>query len=120
MSLGLWVTVILFASLAMLWGVIGIVFSLINTVIVPYETLTGPIGLYLWSCLSGIDIFLKQIIVKSFLITKVFIYSSLHIYFYDHFCCSIFWRNSPKRFIAGPNFRRMDFRRFSMVIWSNF
>lgn len=53
MSLGLWITIILFAVLALLWGVVGIVFALINTVIVPYETITGPLGLYLWSSLAG-------------------------------------------------------------------
>lgn len=55
MSIGLWVTTILFAALAMLWAVIGAIFSLINTVIIPYETLTGPLGLYLWSCLAGTE-----------------------------------------------------------------
>lgn len=72
MSLGLWVTIILFAVLALLWGVVGIVFSLINTVIVPYETITGPVGLYLWSSLAVLCTFISILLYVVQYYTTIF------------------------------------------------
>jgi len=72
MSLGLWVTIILFAVLALLWGVVGIVFALINTVIVPYETITGPLGLYLWSSLAVLCTFISILLFVIQYYTTIF------------------------------------------------
>jgi len=72
MSMGLWVTVILFAVLALLWGVVGIVFALINTVIVPYETITGPLGLYLWSSLAVLCTFISILLFVVQYYTSIF------------------------------------------------
>ncbi len=53
MSLGIWISVIVFCSLALLWGIAGMVFALVNTLIKPIETITGPLGLYVWSSIAG-------------------------------------------------------------------
>ena len=52
-NMGLWVSTILFAVLAICWGLVAVVFSAINASIRPIETITGPMGLYLWNGLAG-------------------------------------------------------------------
>uniref|UniRef100_A0A914WTS6 Uncharacterized protein n=1 Tax=Plectus sambesii TaxID=2011161 RepID=A0A914WTS6_9BILA len=52
MTKSIWVCIVVFAALSLLWTTVGIVFSLVNTVIKPIETIAGPIGIYLWSGLA--------------------------------------------------------------------
>ncbi|XP_069140350.1 clarin-2-like isoform X2 [Argopecten irradians] len=49
---GLWVSTIVLSSLGMAWGLVCIGFSIFNIVGKPIETITGPMGLYLWNFLA--------------------------------------------------------------------
>ncbi|XP_033757242.1 clarin-2-like isoform X2 [Pecten maximus] len=49
---GLWVATIVLSSLGMAWGLVSIGFSIFNIVGKPIETITGPMGLYLWNGLA--------------------------------------------------------------------
>ncbi|XP_013783839.1 clarin-2-like [Limulus polyphemus] len=54
MKFGLWLFTIICVALSMLFGLVGAVFAVINTVIVPVELITGMMGLYLWNCIGAI------------------------------------------------------------------
>ncbi|XP_014675119.1 PREDICTED: clarin-3-like [Priapulus caudatus] len=45
----LWITTVIFACIAVLWGLVAAIFALINATSNPIETITGPMGLYLWN-----------------------------------------------------------------------
>lgn len=53
MTFGLWLLTILSISIAMIFGLVGAIFSIINTVMTPIETITGVQGLYLWNGLAS-------------------------------------------------------------------
>ncbi|XP_022342982.2 uncharacterized protein LOC111136429 isoform X1 [Crassostrea virginica] len=47
-----WVLVILMSALGMIWGLVFIGFAIFNICGKPIETVTGPLGLYLWKGLT--------------------------------------------------------------------
>lgn len=49
---GFWVGVIVLFSIAMVWGLVSIGFTVFNIFGKPIETITGPLGLYLWNLLA--------------------------------------------------------------------
>ncbi|XP_053213266.1 clarin-2-like [Panonychus citri] len=49
MPFGLWLFTILSVAIAMLFGLVSLIFSIINTVITPIEVITGLRGLLLWN-----------------------------------------------------------------------
>ncbi|KAK7109421.1 hypothetical protein V1264_013467 [Littorina saxatilis] len=51
-SFALWVCTIIFLSLSIVMGLVTIGFSVFNVFGRPIETITGPMGLYLWNGLS--------------------------------------------------------------------
>ncbi|KAI2801902.1 hypothetical protein BLOT_009723, partial [Blomia tropicalis] len=53
MNFSLWLFTILSVSIAMIFGLVGAIFSIINTVMTPIETITGVQGLYLWNGLAN-------------------------------------------------------------------
>lgn len=48
----LWVLVILMEALGIIWGLVFIGFAIFNICGKPIETITGPLGLYLWKGLA--------------------------------------------------------------------
>ncbi|UXI20076.1 U6 snRNA-associated Sm-like protein LSm3 [Sarcoptes scabiei] len=54
MSFNLWLLTIVSISLAMIFGLVAAIFSIINTVMTPIEAITGVQGLYLWNILACI------------------------------------------------------------------
>ena len=50
---GLHVSVIFFCAVVVLFSSVATGFFLLNAFGRPYETLQGPVGLYLWTCVSG-------------------------------------------------------------------
>lgn len=50
---GLHVTVIFFCGVVVLFSSVATGFFFFNAFGRPYETLQGPVGLYLWTCVSG-------------------------------------------------------------------
>lgn len=50
---GLHVTVIFFCGVVVLFSSVATGFFFFNAFGRPYETLQGPLGLYLWTCVSG-------------------------------------------------------------------
>jgi len=54
MTFSLWFFTILSVSIAMIFGLVGAIFSIINTVMTPVETITGVQGLYLWNGLASL------------------------------------------------------------------
>lgn len=53
MTFSLWLFTILAVCIAMIFGLVGAIFSIINTVMTPVETITGVQGLYLWNGLAS-------------------------------------------------------------------
>lgn len=53
MSFALWLLTILSVSIAMIFGLVAAIFSIINTVMTPIEAITGVQGLYLWNALAS-------------------------------------------------------------------
>ena len=53
MAFGLWLFTILCVAIAMVFGIVSSVFSIINTVMTPIEVITGIHGLFLWNGLAG-------------------------------------------------------------------
>ena len=53
MTFSLWLFTILSVSIAMIFGLVGAIFSIINTVMTPVEMITGVQGLYLWNGLAS-------------------------------------------------------------------
>lgn len=53
MPFGLWLFTILSVAIAMLFGLVSLIFSIINTVITPIEVITGLRGLLLWNGFGG-------------------------------------------------------------------
>lgn len=53
MTFSLWLFTILSVSIAMIFSLVGAIFSIINTVMTPAETITGVQGLYLWNGLAS-------------------------------------------------------------------
>ena len=51
-NFALWVCTIVFASLSIVWGLIAMAFAAVNAGTRPIETMTGPMGLYLWNGLA--------------------------------------------------------------------
>ncbi|XP_076372091.1 clarin-2-like [Tachypleus tridentatus] len=54
MVFGLWLFTIICVALSMVFGLVGAIFAVINTVIVPVELITGMVGLYLWNCIGAV------------------------------------------------------------------
>ncbi|KAH7639445.1 clarin-2 isoform X2 [Dermatophagoides farinae] len=54
MSFALWLLTILSVSIAMIFGLVAAIFSIINTVMTPIEAITGVQGLYLWNALASL------------------------------------------------------------------
>ncbi|KAH9389679.1 hypothetical protein TYRP_007226 [Tyrophagus putrescentiae] len=54
MTFSLWLFTILAVSIAMIFGLVGAIFSIINTVMTPVEAITGVQGLYLWNGLASL------------------------------------------------------------------
>lgn len=53
MQFGLWLFTVLSVAIAILFGVVSLIFAIINTVIVPIEVITGLRGLFLWNGFGG-------------------------------------------------------------------
>ncbi|XP_074642006.1 clarin-1-like [Tubulanus polymorphus] len=51
---GLWVSTLIFAALAIAWAIVVMAFTILNLNTRPIETITGPMGLYIWNTLAGI------------------------------------------------------------------
>ena len=51
-NFGLWLSTIVFASLSIVLGLVALGFTLLNFFTKPIETITGPIGLYLWNSVA--------------------------------------------------------------------
>ena len=51
-NMALWVCVIVFVALGIVWGLVAAGFALLNAGTRPIETITGPMGLYLWNGLG--------------------------------------------------------------------
>ena len=51
-NFGLWVSTIVFAGFSLVWGLVTMAFAILNINTKPIETLTGPMGLYLWSAFA--------------------------------------------------------------------
>uniref|UniRef100_A0A915DWB4 Uncharacterized protein n=1 Tax=Ditylenchus dipsaci TaxID=166011 RepID=A0A915DWB4_9BILA len=47
-----WIIMLFFIALGLLWTFVGLLISLLNTVIEEIKNVTGPTGIYLWSSLS--------------------------------------------------------------------
>ncbi len=54
-SFSLWVSVVVFTCLGLAMGIVCLAFSLLNAGTRPIETITGPMGLYLWNSLAGTE-----------------------------------------------------------------
>ncbi|KAJ6222097.1 hypothetical protein RDWZM_000642 [Blomia tropicalis] len=65
MNFSLWLFTILSVSIAMIFGLVGAIFSIINTVMTPIETITGVQGLYLWNGLAIIKPHINTIIART-------------------------------------------------------
>ncbi|XP_064630684.1 clarin-2-like isoform X2 [Lineus longissimus] len=51
-NFGLWVATIIFSAFSIAWGLVCIGFVVLNVGTKPIETLTGPMGLYLWNAFA--------------------------------------------------------------------
>ncbi|CAC5425880.1 CLRN [Mytilus coruscus] len=49
---GYWVSILVMLSLGIVWGLVTISFTVFNIFGKPIETITGPLGLYLWNLLG--------------------------------------------------------------------
>lgn len=54
MPFGLWLFTILCVAIAIIFGVVSIIFAIINTIITPIEIITGLQGLYLWNGMGSL------------------------------------------------------------------
>ena len=54
MNFGLWLFTILCVAIAMIFGVVSIIFAIINTIMTPIEIISGPQGLYLWNGMGAL------------------------------------------------------------------
>ncbi|XP_064603651.1 clarin-3-like isoform X2 [Liolophura sinensis] len=50
---GLWVGTIVMAALGIAWGLIAFGFGCFNVLSHPIETITGPVGLYVWNAIAA-------------------------------------------------------------------
>jgi ABC-type amino acid transport system permease subunit len=50
---GLWVSCVLFLTVALLAGVLAAVFAVVNTTTNPVEPIAGVFGLYVWNGIAG-------------------------------------------------------------------
>lgn len=96
---GYWVTILVMLSLGIVWGLVTISFTVFNIFGKPIETITGPLGLYLWNLLGCkywfyelstlfLQIYFKLIVLKYFL----YMYHEIHriyecIYNCFHLAC---------------------------------
>ncbi len=62
-TFGLWVTTILMLAMAIVWALIAMGFAVLNASTKPIETITGPVGLYLWNLLASEYSFIQHITV---------------------------------------------------------
>ncbi|XP_022257811.1 clarin-3-like [Limulus polyphemus] len=53
-NFGLWTMTITFLVMALLFGLLGAIFGVLNTVTTPVELITGMLGLYVWNILGAI------------------------------------------------------------------
>lgn len=53
MPFGLWLFTVLCVAIAIIFGVVSCIFSIINTVMSPIESISGLPGLYLWNGMGG-------------------------------------------------------------------
>ncbi|XP_067136624.1 clarin-3-like isoform X2 [Centruroides vittatus] len=51
---GLWLFTVLSVALSMLFGLVGAIFAVINSVTTPVELITGILGLYLWNGMGAL------------------------------------------------------------------
>jgi hypothetical protein len=54
MPFGLWVFTILCVAISIIFGVVSCIFSIINTVMTPIESISGVNGLYLWNGMGAL------------------------------------------------------------------
>lgn len=54
MAFGLWLFTVLCIAIAMVFGLVSSIFSIINTVMTPIEIITGIQGLFLWNGLAAL------------------------------------------------------------------
>ena len=52
-TFGLWVATIVMICMAIAWGLVAMGFAVLNASTKPIETITGPVGLYLWNLLAS-------------------------------------------------------------------
>ncbi|XP_013378707.1 clarin-3 isoform X3 [Lingula anatina] len=71
MSFNLWISVLVFAGLGIVWGLITIIFSCINLATTPIETITGPMGLYLWNAFACLFTFITVILFVVLFLTDL-------------------------------------------------
>lgn len=63
---GLWVGTIVMAALGIAWGLIAFGFGCFNVLSHPIETITGPVGLYVWNAIAGKYTLHKQVAATAF------------------------------------------------------
>lgn len=59
---GIWMTCIISAALSIVFGLVTMGFAIFNIFGKPIETITGPIGLYLWNGTASLFAFLEMIL----------------------------------------------------------
>ncbi|KAL3864019.1 hypothetical protein ACJMK2_005731 [Sinanodonta woodiana] len=76
-SYGMWISTIVMAALGIAFGLISVGFAIFNAVGKPIETITGPMGLYLWNGMAFFFTFLAMVLYLALFFTtykKNFLY----------------------------------------------
>lgn len=70
-SYGLWVSTIVSAAVSMVFGVVAVGFAVFNLFGKPIETITGPLGLYLWNGLGFVFSLIEVVIFLVLFLTSL-------------------------------------------------
>lgn len=70
-SYGLWVSTIVAAAVSMVFGIVAIGFAIFNMFGKPIETITGPLGLYLWNGLAFLFTLIEVVIFLVLFLTSL-------------------------------------------------
>lgn len=70
-SYGLWVSTIVSAAVSMVFGLVAIGFAVFNMFGKPIETITGPLGLYLWNGLGFLFSLIEVVIFLVLFLTSL-------------------------------------------------
>lgn len=52
--MGYWVSILIMLAMGIVWGLVSIGFTVYNIFGKPIETITGPLGLYIWNFCAGL------------------------------------------------------------------